>query len=67
MDDEFEPEPPARDGCVRYALQIKPNDSPGKRIRLAPKFIAPGITEETKPVEPILNSTIMATPMLTMK
>lgn len=46
MDDEFEPEPPLRDGCVRYALKQKLNLSPEKRIRLAPKFIAPGVTED---------------------
>lgn len=46
MDDEMEPEPPQRDGFIRYALKVKPNDSPGKTVRLAPKFDYPGKIEQ---------------------
>eukprot|EP00347_Sterkiella_histriomuscorum_P001683 403371079 len=52
MDEEMEPEPPIRDGCVRYALKNTQNLSPEKRIRLAPKFIAPGVVEQPIP-EPV--------------
>lgn len=59
MDDECEPEPPLRDGCVRYALKSKVNISPEKRIRLAPKFVAPGVTEDkilTNILSPVLQN-----------
>jgi len=38
----MEPEPPIRDGCVRYALKLKGSDTPKNRVRLAPKFESPG-------------------------
>ncbi|CDW79098.1 UNKNOWN [Stylonychia lemnae] len=50
MDEEMEPEAPIRDGCVRYALKLKGNDTPTRRVRLAPKFEFPSkIVEIPKP------------------
>jgi len=50
MEDEMEPDPPIRDGCVRYALKLKGGDTPTKRVRLAPKFESLGKIEDLKPI-----------------